>query len=246
MIEREAMQRLIDGELSDSELRAVLQECESDASSWREVALRFVEDQQFRKGFSAGFAGSGWEGEVVSGTGSGPAWGTGIPDGMSVRWWMLAASLMVALAGGFWLGNQGSNGRVARRAAMEDPIASVPGASGNPESVADMGTRNRAEDPVAPPAATLVDYRPPDYHMQLRDANGNPVVEGEIPFYKETTARQIGYRMDSPPPVSPEVLETLRASGFRLNDRTRYISGRFDDGRQFVFPVRTISVTPGQ
>ncbi|MCA9215509.1 MAG: hypothetical protein KDB27_20735 [Planctomycetales bacterium] len=37
--------RLVDGELGDAELRALLRDCENDPSQWRRVALSFVESQ---------------------------------------------------------------------------------------------------------------------------------------------------------------------------------------------------------
>ena len=97
----------------------------------------------------------------------------------------------------------------------------------------------------ATPKQTLVDYRP-DYHLELQDANGNPYFGSEVPLYSAANAQRAGIRLDQPSQIPSEFVDRVNRNGYGIRQNLNYISGRLNDGRQFVVPVRTINLSPGQ
>ena len=223
------LQRLIDGELDRDSINRLLQSAESHSEQWRDIALSFVEDQIWKSEFidstSEAQAMGPEQRNSVGGNAMPKSSAHGKLDFWTVSQWLtLAAMLLVMLASGYYLGQSDDS------SAGMDIANTVPSIDPGPNPGATQGT-------------SMVNLRP-EYHMQLQDPQG-AYANTEIPLYDMTTARQMGYQLQ--PPELPEQLKrSWTSSGYQLKQNVDYISGRLNDGRRFIVPVRTINLTSGQ
>lgn len=231
LIEPLQLQRLVDGELDLDETRRLLQLAEGEPAAWRRIATTFVENRI-------------WQSEFVDQSETepeNPARHTGdlklqstanVPVPRS--WWMsLAASVALALSVGFLIGqrNHVSNNEVAR--ADTDQIADSTGTNPVPFALA------QAEQ-----QGTGLDLNPAVYHMQLQDRNGNQYLDSEIPLYVAKQNDDLRLLQDAKLPDS--IRQQASDSGYQVQQGIRYVSGRLDDGRQFVIPIRNYRFSPNQ
>ena len=139
----------------------------------------------------------------------------------------IAASLAVAGLVGFMVGSDG-------------PTFDGPTSTNN--MIAD-------NDSAGTPGVTSVDLEP-EYRMELLTPDGE-AVDGEVDLYRYNDLHQLVHRdnvdgkvslSDLLPPseFSEEARQRLSQSGYEINESTNYMSGRLQDGRQFVVPVRSI------
>ncbi len=230
------LQRLIDGELDRDETRKMLEMAEAQPALWREMAGAFVESQLWETGFRKLELGIAPETRKTSSL----APKRFLPPVNRIRWLVMAAGLMVALTAGMLIGRFYDSANFIAGPQVTD--------SANDGLVAD----NKSAADEAPalaknadPARTLVNYRP-DYQLELEDANGNPVFDTEVPLYELATAKQAGYQIDRQPSLPSKLVENVGKRGYWLDQNVNYVSGRLNDGRMFVVPVRTINLVRGQ
>ena len=247
------LQRLIDGELVDAELRELIEIAESEPGGWRQVAIGFIEDRQWQSGFQK----QELDQTEPSGNELSPPIkvGDSQPKGSSLfskpsfgwKWFGLAAIVFLSLTIGFMFSEYwGSTpGGQHARSTGTVPVQLARETGGSQEDlVANTNPALGGSGETGQPPETLVSYRP-DYHLELHDAYGKPVLDGQIPLYTYANAKKIGYTLESP--EMPQAMrDRFSDSGYLLNENVKYISGSLDDGRQFVLPVRTISFSPGQ
>lgn len=229
------LQRLVDGELSRPDTRKLLEMAESNPHLWREMASAFVENQIWQTDFDqlnhdetiaiAKSAVSSKEPARAGVQGK-----TKIPI-----WFSLAAGILLALTTGLLVGRYGE-GLLFNHG---NPIVK------NNDAV--PGDKVLVQSPKTdkPGERTLVDYQP-DYHLEFEDANGNPYFGSEIPLYRASKAEQAGIDVNQPSLIPIEFVERAGRRGYGVKQDLNFISGRLSDGRQFVVPVRTINLSPGQ
>jgi hypothetical protein len=218
------IQRLVDGELSRSEIQQLLQTANSQPDVWRELAVAFVEDRIFASE-SRRFSQS--EGRVLEPAASPaaipPAAG-GMPGSANQRpsaWrntglWLAAAAMMICAAGlGFLVGrDQGSN----VQATGPNLIANSP--QPRPEA---------AENLAAP------------YTFQLVDNQGRPIPDAAVPLMTEEVAKRLGYNPAQA--TIPAALQSqFRRAGLELEPEIKYIKNQIDDGRRFSLPYIDLKV----
>ena len=230
------MQRLIDGELSADEIRALFKVADKHPAQWRAIACAFTEDNLFAKQFE-----SLTEPVNLKPTQSAkPAEASTRESGPSanrmslVKRLAIAASLAVAGLVGYMVGSDG-------------PIAN-PGGSSAP---ANMIANN---DSAGTSAVTPVDLEP-EYRMELLTPDGE-AIDGEVDLYRYNDLHQLVRRGNAnskvslndflpPSGLSTEARQRMNQSGYEINETTNYMSGRLQDGRQFVVPVRSIRFDQG-
>ena len=244
------IQRLVDGECDEAELRSMLIETEKQPDGWKKIATAFVEDkfwqtqfQQFGTSCSGSQAAPLSPGEerlpstVRTQTSSETSFNRFYPR--SIRWLTLAASLMLAGMFGYLLGTS------PLETATEMGLAAGHHET-TPEPVAELAS-STAQTPKITPAILK-----PDYHLQLpestEDANG-VAFESEIPLYYVQSPEQLN-QIEEPEhdrfQLAPEQLVQLADRGIQMRQDLNFISGNLKDGRSFMIPVRTINFSPGQ
>lgn len=230
------LQRLIDGELDRDETRKMLEMAETQPALWREMAGAFVESQLWETGFRK--LELGIEPETHKTSSLAPK--RFLPPVNRIRWLVMAAGLMVALTAGLLIGRFFDSATSIAKPRITD--STNDGLLAAHKAAADEAP---ALVKNADPSRTLVNYRP-DYQLELEDANGNPVFDTEVPLYDLATAKQAGYQIDRQPSLPPKFVENVGKRGYWLDQNVNYVSGRLDDGRMFVVPVRTINLVRGQ
>ncbi len=226
------LQRLVDGELGLDETQRLLRAAETQPDLWREMATTFVENRTWQNSFVE------LNGSVDSGCGKTDAASpveahpvhlavdTGIFDRNSLSWWLaVAACMILALSIGF------TAGQLGRDAASMAPNVALQ--SSNVPAVADET-----------PRLNQIVYRP-DYQMQIEDTNGNQLTDSNIPLYDIRRAEKLGLTL-KPRVIPDEVLQRIRNSGYQMKQNVQYVSGRMNDGRRFVVPLRQFEFVPGQ
>ena len=237
------LQRLIDGECNEVEIRNLLQDAEQKPRQWKEIATAFIEDQFWRRQFQSMEPAESLS--IDSPLAELPHDSNGVvkknfqPDSSNgLKWLSLAACVTAAAMIGYVAGN--------------DPASPTPSVT---NAIADNSGMQATPTPIPAPSTTpkiTPASLKPDYHLQLVDQNGQEqgsVFDGEVPLYSVDSPEQVA-QIRQPDQqrlaVSPEMLKQLTGRGFRVRENVNYISGSLKDGRQFVVPVRTINFVPGQ
>lgn len=227
------LQRMIDGELDRQQIQAMLKSADDQPESWREIAIAFVEDQIWKQEFQSGDSGRFNKVAMKSDVLTDRDESNHRTLALLGRWGALAACLLVAVGIGYWSGLEQTNNR----------------SGDNSTTIADavpILTTNQIASSVDTATSGLnqVSYRP-DYHMQLNDPNGKSLLNSEIPLYEYEHAKKIGYDMRTEA-IPSDLQQELLNRGYQLNQDLNYVSGRLEDGREFVVPIRTINMVPGQ
>ena len=225
------LQRLIDGELSAAEIRELFETAQQHPSQWRTIACEFAEDALFRRQFEtlADSADQKPSKSVAIATKELPS------QSMSrIRQLAIAAGLAVAGLVGYMVGSDG-------------PIAA-------PDN--SISTNIIANNEQSSPLVTPVDLQP-EYRMELLTPDGE-AINGEVDLYRYNDLHRFvenrgGKNSDRvtfddvlpPSGFSREARSRLSQSGYEINESTNFMSGRLQDGRQFVVPVRSIRFEPG-
>jgi hypothetical protein len=224
------LQRLVDGELDRTNARKLLEMAETSPHLWREMAGAFVENQFWQQDFEQlNHDDANNRMDPVSRPSESPTI-------LKMPYWLsLAAGIMLALTTGLLIGRNldGLTG--------SDHLPRVGNAPASPGNL----LVDQQPSSAAMGNQTLVDYRP-DYHLELEDANGNPYFGSEVPLYSAATAQKAGIRLDQPSQIPSDFVDRVNRNGYGIRQNMNYISGRLNDGRQFVVPVRTINLSPGQ
>ena len=244
------LQRLVDGELDDKQVQRILIDAKAEPDHWRDIAVGFVESQTWSRAFmdegaenvdpvfaSINSAGSMKPADSIESVSSKP---TDSHHSSSFSWLVMAASLLAAATIGYMV-NQ-----IQNRNLPTVPIADNDNQAITEPLIADNSVNN------VQPKMTPADYRPADYHLEVPEEHlGDLVSAGPVPpvpLYTVNNAEQLNQfsQQRTPPALPPEVLEQLSGSGYQMEQAVSFISGRLDDGRSFVVPVRTIEFVPGQ
>ena len=242
------LQRLVDGECDEAELRSLLADAAHHEDGWREIATAFVEDRLWQQQFCRTAAGSG-ETSLL-----GPKQAlriqplsrqaSRIPDTRfrqprSIRWLTMAAAMLLAVSFGYLLGTDPAK-----------PWNDAPLAASHQRTLP-VPVAKQESSPTPVPKMTPASLKA-DYHLQLPEAAGGTnevALDGEIPLYYVQSPDQLTL-IEEPEPnrfrLSPEILVQLTDQGFQLRQDLNFISGNLKDGRSFMIPVRTINFSPGQ
>jgi len=256
------LQRLIDGQISFPEMREILLLAESQPGLWRSIATTYMENQLWRNEFRTAetcpdssarvHATHATSSEIAESRAATKSRRSGDHRSGDYRsgelrrnqWLALAGCMLLALGIGFAGGlmrNWGipklTDGTSGLAVNSPDRLA-MPSAASYPPSIRD------SFDSVAGAQGGVNRAFRPAYHLQLENADGQQFMDSDIPLYEATDLRALDIL--EPTPISLESQARWRQSGFRLDQATRYISGRLNDGREFIVPIQQIRLSPGQ
>ncbi len=210
--------RLIDGELSETEQRALLESLDSRPEGWRCSALAFLESQSWRNELRSIVAKPQVE---VKKTTAPTSHAQRIKLRIAAQWLAMAAGLLVA----FKLG-----------ALQSGPAATITG-----------GPAKTSEQLVSdPPAAGTIapsPVKPGDaLNLWVRDDGGQmrrvrvPLVDAKTLDQEYGTIFQTG--------VPDNVRNQLQDQGYAVQSKRRYAPLWLDNGRPMVVPVEDTKIVP--
>jgi hypothetical protein len=261
------LQRLVDGELDFQHVQQLLVEAETTPEQWKEIAVGFVENQTWNQAFQS-------RGQIPAAQPSvetikreldsdtkqlslSAATAVSPNDRSSHSWWVMAASLLAAASIGYLISQiqtrDFSGSSVAQLTTGSSSHPDDPGSNsdsksnGGSELAANLDNQFIQADPSKITQA--------DYHLEVPlDEQNSFEVAGQstsVPLYQVDNAQQLQQlnliaRQRHTPAISAEMLKRLTGSGYRMVQEVDYVSGRLEDGRSFVVPVRTIRFAVGQ
>jgi len=221
VIDQQLLDRLVDGELSDDEERALIARLEETPDGWRYCALAFLESRCWQR-----VAGAVTEtchehppvaqqGRTAAATNLAP-WTWGL---------FVAATFLIALGLGSYLPGRRDHARTVK------PSDALPSTG---RELADV--RTRADQPVPldqDPASDL-------YLGDLRFVNDSGK-EIEVPVYdwNPQMAEELMYRSQ---PLPAELVRQLKRHQVRSS--RSFLPVRLKDGRDVVLPVQEVDITP--
>lgn len=217
---------LVDGELSETQRREVLQRFDRQPQGWRDCALAFLEAQSWQREMS----GLAREPVPSAPNSASPA------SSQPASWWNLrslgtllamAASLLVAFGLGIGLNRLGSDRRAPEAVdfAVTNPTS--------PSALPAFGASNAPGNSSAPNNVTLV----------LDGANGKPGSRVQVPVIDQRMADP-AWLMNRPSAVPSDVLEALQRMGNQVHQQRQLLPFRMDDGRELLVPVDRLDVQP--
>lgn len=243
--DRMQVQRLVDGELNRQQTRGLLQQAETDAGLYRQIALAMVEQQVLVREMNAleglgGRTGVGCgNGSTVLSADSPPVvpvhgsrsggtsgiWSRG-PFGQLPAFLATAAALLLMTWVGYRIGQAG-----------------LGGGSGSGGAVSGTGLASGQVAPllIQPRSEQDAWERYAPYRMQMVSNEGGTLEE--IPVMPISMAREMGLQYD-PAPIPEDLQRRFNRQGYRVQPEIQYISGQMPDGRQVVVPVQKNRVTP--
>jgi hypothetical protein len=209
-------ERLVDGELSAEEYRALLAALDEEPGAWRRCALAFLEHQALA-GELRGISRFAESSERVSLRPADKSWGLS-PTLFAVAVSFLFAFGLGVVAPRFFFPREQefvSDGNL-----MEKPMLAVDKADGS-------GREHRTLRPVG----------------NLRLIMDGSTDGGQVPVY-EAVGEIEQYLAADNPPLGPELIELLRQRGYHVLHEQQYFPAATDDGRQIIVPVEGYQITP--
>ncbi len=219
------LQRLVDSQLNLEQTLELLRLAEQDPALWRDIAAAFVEDQMWRAEITADGQ-SNLLGAIDSDVSSKRTRSAAKSNSSSVNSFKFLMALAAAVFIGLWLGSVwNSQGKPTG-----DAVIPVVNNDIKPEAVSPENS-----DPQSP-SPQLVSNFEPAHHLSMGEA-------GDVPLFTLDQAREMGFLKEQPLPQ--ETVERLRERGYQLEQNTQYISGKAQDGRRVLVPVRSVSLSRG-
>lgn len=227
--------RLVDGELSPAEYRALLASLDDEPGGWKRCALAFLEAQALGTELSgirrslpvaealehetrdADFAASGQP------VGWRAPWRGQVPSLLAIAASFLLVFCVGVAAPRLWSIRRqeaSSGGNLSRSSAL---------ASGNAPS----GERADQSGPREIGNLRLV--------MEGLETEGRDA--GHVPVY-EVLGDVDQLLANDRPALAPELVELLRQRGYDVRREQRYFPAPLDDGRQIIVPVEGYQITP--
>ena len=221
--------RLVDGELSADEYRAVVASLDDEPGGWRKCALAFLEAQalcgdlgQIRRSLDIS--------EQASDEG-----GAAPASSRQSRWFELHTLFAIALS--FLLAF--TLGALAPRFFRSGP--QEPKLAGNNSSAPQIA---KVHLPQSGGDLRQQAFRPVGNVRLVMDGPANGSAEtGDVPVY------DVGNDLESflnqeRPALPPELIELLRQRGHEVERQEQYVPAQLDDGRQVIVPVERYLITP--
>jgi hypothetical protein len=218
------LDRLVDGELTEEDRKALLSALDEEPGSWRRCALAFLEAQSWRGDFQ------GLRNERVlaiepalkSSDTSAPEGSVSLPPAKSSHFFEIclavAACVVLAFGIGVWV-----------RSAWYPPSS----LNGNMRFVKD----SRAPDKFAPQPVNRWQRVTLDDPSTVDNENIRLPVR-EVESLTEDHLRQ------SRSALPEEVRRALERSGYRVNQRQQLVPFELKDGRRLLVPVEEVDVEP--
>ena len=224
--------RLVDGELSAGEYRALIASLDDEPAGWRRCALAFLESQALAGEISGVRCGMTL-GDDGADAPVNPAPTAGLAKTSRPRSFRLttllamAASFLVAFGLGIalprWLPPRGQQPVVAGAAGVSPAVTSVATNSNQP--------RHESFKPIG------------NVHFVVDGPGGDSTSVGNVPIF-EGPGSVDQWLANERPALSPELLQTLQQRGHQVERQIEYVTMQLDDGRQVIVPVERYQIRP--
>jgi hypothetical protein len=209
--------RLVDGELSATERRALLESLDTRPEGWRKCALAFLEAQAWKKDLF---------GLATKPQSSAASASTIAPNPIALRNRMRTAAQWLAVAAGLVV--------AFRFGAMRQ----------QPAPVANVSTAADQQIATAPPTANQTNGAKPGDALNLwvRDDNGQ-LRRVRVPLVDAGALdNELGLQFQTG--VPDNVRSHLQNRGYAVESKQRYAPMWFDNGRPMIVPVEDTKIVP--
>lgn len=219
------LQRLVDSQLNLEETLELLRLAEQEPDLWREIAAAFVEDQMWRAEITLEGQADSLVDEERDDVASRGRSASAADSSQGPKFWMaLAAAVVVGLGLGLIWDSQGNpSGGTMTPVVNQDT---------NPETVLPEDDDSHSQTPTP----QMVSNFEPAHQLSMGEA-------GNVPLFTLDQAREMGFLKEQSLPQ--ETVDQLRERGFQLEQDTQYISGKAQDGRRVLVPVRSVRLSRG-
>jgi hypothetical protein len=218
--------RLVDGELSRDERRAVLMALDHERDGWRQLALAFLESQALRDSLS---------GRSKATTAPISVAPIGVTRPVIQSRWSSSSILAVVASAALMFGlgrlstssmQQASHETVTSAPATYQPSTTSPVEDAQSELVADAGSSVQQQQTL---------------RLELGDGQGGPTQAVEVPMVESTGIRPEDL-LAGPSVVPDSVQRALLRSGKRVYEQRQLYEVTLEDGRHGVMPVSNVVV----
>jgi len=250
------LDRLVDGEIDESQRRALLARLEGAPEGWRRCALAFLEAQAWREALESPLHG-GSEAPAATGglgtrdigigeaatTGTAPRAGSEAvacistwPARRKLNWrWGPVLGMMAAaasFAAAFGLGLMAQRWLGPHR----------DGAAGSAvQPVVDGGAPGASRNGLSPvPAADIAKSGRWGTVQFVMDGPGGTTESVRLPAIDVPDPAK--WLQEQPPAIPDEVIEVLRRHGHHVRTERQYVPVPLDDGRSALFPIDQVEV----
>ena len=229
------LQKLVDGELDLPATKQLLKSAEAEPNHWRKIAVAFVEDKLWQRSFQLNDSLTQSVNKTPTRVAPKPEMTAKVNSAPTATklspptWFALAAGLLLAVGVGYLAGSKPftkSDVTVATSTPTEQ--------------------KNLAAGLLPVNTMTLADLQP-EYQLELTDASG--AGSRSVPLYSARKLNQLPQaerRSLAGTTLSDRQRQQLYQSGYQVQQNVDYLSGRLQDGRAFVVPVRTVNLSSGQ
>lgn len=220
------IERLVDGELSGEERRAVLMALDHERDGWRQLALAFLESQALRdslRGRSKATTGPISIAPVVTRSARQPRWSSS-----SIVAVVASAAMM------FGLGRLSTSSmqQASHETAPSAPVTYQPSTTSPVED---------AQNEVLVADADSSVQQQQTLRLELGDGQGGPMQAVEVPMLESTDIRPEDL-LAGPPVIPANVQRTLLRSGKRVYEQRQLYEVTLEDGRHGVMPISNVVV----
>jgi len=225
----DAVERLVDGELSAEEYRHLLAALDDETGGWRRCALAFLEAQALA---------ADMRGLAPPSHGAGVSMVRAKPIGTQVSNMAMLLAMAASFLVVFGLGIAAPS--LLRVATQE--------MSGSGNSLAQQPGPNMVADSAVPGAVRSRPLNEPRYVGDVQlvfDGSTKLSSEaGRVPIYD--VGRDVNaYLADESPALAPEMVDLVRQLGFDVrHHQQQYLPAPLEDGRQIIVPVDGYQITP--
>ncbi|HEY4260180.1 MAG TPA: hypothetical protein VGM98_08470 [Schlesneria sp.] len=219
------IERLVDGELSREERRAVLMALDHERDGWRQVALAFLESQALRESLKSR--------SKLSVTAS-PMPAMTAQSAQRAGWGLSSVAAIAATAAlVFGLGRMSNSD--TQQASHVLPSSSAPttyqpsvptGVKDGEVLISDTGSSVRQQQTL---------------RLELGDGRGGPTQAVEVPMV-ENPDLQPEDLLAGPPVIPDSVQRALLRSGRKVYEQRQLYEVTLEDGRQGILPVSNVFV----
>jgi hypothetical protein len=210
------IERLVDGELTPSEFRAVVAALDDEPGGWRRCGLAFLEAQALRRELA----------DVAAAVE--PSQQHRCPRPAKAREQLptlLAAAASCLIAFGLGIAAP----RLFSPRQQESELA------GNLLKPSPLADENATPHQVLRPVGNL--------RLVMDGPAGESTDAGQVPVY-ETGGDIEQYLGAESPALAPETIEWLRQQGYDVRHEQQFFPAPTDDGRQIIVPVDGYQITP--
>lgn len=252
-VTEERLDRLVDGELSRDEYRALLESLDREPDGWRRCALAFLEAQAWQRELpivrAEGFVGaaSGAPSTTAHRNGGGSVWSTWAGRLALAASWFLVFALGASSYQTFFATDRPDSmfaSPDARSGAQPGRHANV-AAKGNPPATANLAggdvpggnmTGGSVAGGATPAMASGLEF-------QIADRQGNVLNRYVMPVSDSGTAVE-SYDAASQPAVPDELADAARAAKYDVRTNRTWIPVQVQNGGNVLLPLDHIELQP--